>query len=73
MGVPTGFLQEQFASRCPRGWRCRAEGRLVDKASARRLGHEPKAEVLLERIDHSQFRNARSSKAAVLAETTHSR
>ncbi len=54
MGVLTGFLQEQFASSCPRGWRCRAEVPLVDKASARRLGYEPKADVLLERIDQSQ-------------------
>jgi len=31
MGVLTGFLQEQFASCCPPGWRCRAEVPLVDK------------------------------------------
>ena len=53
MGALTGFLQEQFASSCPRGWRCRAEVPLVDKPSARRLGYEPKADVLLERIDQS--------------------
>jgi len=53
MGALTGFLQEQFASCCPPGWRCRAEVPLVDKRAARRLGFEPRADVLLERTDQS--------------------
>lgn len=53
MGALTGFLQEQFASCCPPRWRCRADVPLVNEGAARRLGFEPRVDVLYERTDQS--------------------
>ena len=53
MGSLTSYLQAQFAERCPRGWRCRAEVPLADTGVVRRLGFEPRADVLLEADDGS--------------------
>lgn len=47
MGSLTRFLQEAFAAKCPKGWSCEAEVPLVEKAAVRRLGFEPRADVLL--------------------------
>jgi len=54
MGSLTGYLQERFAGACPTGWRCRAEVPLVDAAACRRLGLQPRADVMLERVDGSR-------------------
>jgi hypothetical protein len=54
LGSLTPYLQEHFQASCPRGWRCRCEVPLVDAAAARRLGFEPRADVLLEKSDESK-------------------
>jgi hypothetical protein len=51
VGSLTAHLQERFALACPGGWSCRAEVPLVDPAASRRLGFEPRADLLLERSD----------------------
>jgi hypothetical protein len=53
MGSLTGYLQAAFAEAAPRGWVCRPEAPLVDKAATRRLGFEPRADLLMERADRS--------------------
>lgn len=47
MGSLTRFLQDAFAARCPAGWTCASEVPLVDKQAVRRLGFEPRADILL--------------------------
>lgn len=47
MGTLTRFLQDAFAAKCPKGWSCEAEVPLVDKSAVRRLGFEPRADILL--------------------------
>ena len=53
MGSLTPYLQHAFAEAAPAGWACRAEVPLVDKAATRRLGFEPRADLLMERADGS--------------------
>jgi hypothetical protein len=53
MGSLTGYLQAAFAEAAPAGWVCRAEAPLADKAATRRLGFEPRADLLMERADRS--------------------
>lgn len=53
MGSLTPYLQHAFAKAAPAGWACRAEVPLVDKAATRRLGFEPRADLLMERSDGS--------------------
>lgn len=53
MGSLTPYLQHAFAEAAPRGWVCRPEAPLVDKAATRRLGFEPRADLLMERSDLS--------------------
>jgi hypothetical protein len=51
MGNLTEHLQHRLAEHCPAGWTCRPDVRLVDRQVARRLGFEPRADLLLERDD----------------------
>lgn len=53
-GSLTPFLQEQFARHCPEGWTCRREVPLLSPALKKRLGYNPRADVLLEREDGSR-------------------
>jgi hypothetical protein len=53
MGSLTGYLQAAFAQAAPPGWVCRAEAPLADRAATRRLGFEPRADLLMERADRS--------------------
>lgn len=50
-GLLAKYLQEQFRSRCPAGWRCTSERPLLAPADRRLLGYDPRADVLLERED----------------------
>src|SRR5687767_14813347 len=50
-GLLARYLQEQFRSRCPEGWRCTAERPLLDARDRALLGYDPRADVLLERAD----------------------
>jgi hypothetical protein len=54
MGTLTPFLQQEFARRCPAGWRVRPEVRLLPRAVERLLGYSARADVLLEKLDQSQ-------------------
>src|SRR5579884_2094977 len=47
MGSLTGYLQEQFRRRCPPGWSCRPEARLLPPELAALLGYTPRADVVL--------------------------
>jgi hypothetical protein len=47
MGSLTGYLQEQFRRRCPPGWSCRPEARLLPPDLAALLGYTPRADVTL--------------------------
>ena len=47
MGSLTGYLQEQFRRRCPPGWSCRPEARLLPPELAAILGYTPRADVVL--------------------------
>jgi hypothetical protein len=47
MGSLTGYLQEQFRRRCPPGWNCRPEARLLPPELAAILGYTPRADVVL--------------------------
>jgi hypothetical protein len=51
MGSLTPYLQRRFIAHCPRGWECSAEAALVTQDAARRLGFEPRADILLQRTD----------------------
>src|SRR5580693_4952737 len=53
MGALTSFLQQEFARRCPTGWRVRPEGRLLPQALERLLGYQARADVVLEKLDDS--------------------
>jgi len=50
-GTLTPFLQEQFEQHCPSGWHCRHEVHLLSPELKKRLGFNPRADVLLERDD----------------------
>ena len=54
MGHLTPFLQEQFERHCPSGWTCRHEVELLSSPLSRRLGYQPRSDVLLERLDGSR-------------------
>jgi hypothetical protein len=54
MGTLTVFLQQEFRRRCPAGWSCRPERRLLPAALERLLGYAARADVLLERDDGSR-------------------
>lgn len=54
MGTLTGYLQGRFRDGCPAEWACRAEVPLLDEAACRRLGFQPRADVLMERRDGSR-------------------
>jgi hypothetical protein len=54
MGSLTAYLQRRFIAHCPRGWECTAEAALVAQDAARRLGFEPRADILLQRTDGSR-------------------
>jgi hypothetical protein len=54
MGSLTPYLQRRFIAHCPRGWECTAEAALVAQDAARRLGFEPRVDVLLQRTDGSR-------------------
>src|SRR4051794_2228196 len=51
LGGLARYLQEQFLARCPAGWRCTAERPLLDVPDRVLLGHDPRADVMLERAD----------------------
>ena len=51
MAALARYLQHRFAEHCPPGWRCRMEAPLVDKEASRRLGFEPRADLLLEQAE----------------------
>jgi hypothetical protein len=53
MGTLTTFLQQEFARRCPAGWRVRPEGHLLPEPLERLLGYSARADVILERLDGS--------------------
>jgi len=48
------YLQEQFLACCPAGWRCTVERPLLDKRDRALLGYDPRADVMLERMDGSR-------------------
>lgn len=50
-GVLARYLQREFVTHCPDGWRCFAERPLLDARDRALLGYDPKADILLERID----------------------
>jgi hypothetical protein len=50
-GILARYLQREFLSHCPDGWRCFAERPLLDARDRALLGYDPKADILLERID----------------------
>src|SRR4051812_34853493 len=54
MGALTSYLQREFACRCPTGWTCRHETRLLSPDLEQVLGYSPRADILLEREDQSQ-------------------
>jgi len=50
-GLLSRYLKAQFGARCPDGWRCTTERSLLSLPDRRLLGYDPRADVLLERID----------------------
>ena len=54
MGTLTGYLQREFAGRCPRGWVARGEVPVLSRELAQLFGYAPHADVLLEREDGSR-------------------
>ncbi len=53
MGALTSYLQQEFAQRCPSGWRVRRESRLLPRDLERLLGYAARADVVLEKLDDS--------------------
>jgi hypothetical protein len=49
MGSLTVYLQEEFARKCPLGWNCRTEVRLLSPELESFLGYASRVDVLLER------------------------
>ena len=54
MATLTSYLQVEFARHCPDGWECRHEIPLLPRELEELLGYAPRADVLLERRDHSR-------------------
>lgn len=50
----TPYLQQEFAQRCPPGWRCQREARVLSPDLENLLGYAPRADVVLEREDGSR-------------------
>src|SRR5436309_10664784 len=54
MGTLTTFLQQEFARKCPAGWSCHPEFRLLPPALEQFLGYAARVDVLLEKQDNSK-------------------
>jgi hypothetical protein len=77
-GLLARYLQEQFRSSCPEGWRCTSERALLSPQDRSLLGYDPRADILLERTDGTrrlwiEFEISRADPAANHAKfaTTH--
>src|SRR5438128_7180232 len=51
MGTLARYLQHEFRTACPAGWRCTTECHLLDSSLRKVLGYSSQADVLLERED----------------------
>ncbi len=54
MASLAAYLQQEFANKCPSGWTCRPEIRLLSDKLESFLGYKPRVDVLLARADGSQ-------------------
>lgn len=54
MPTLTKYLQQEFTNRCPSGWKCEHECRLLTPELEQTLGYFPRADLLLEKHDGSR-------------------
>ena len=54
MPTLTRYLQQEFTNRCPSGWKCEHECRLLTRELEQTLGYFPRADLLLEKHDGSR-------------------
>jgi len=51
MGQLASFMQQAFSAKCPEGWTCSSEKRVLSLEMEKLLGYSPRADVCLERED----------------------
>ncbi|OUT60904.1 MAG: hypothetical protein CBB71_06470 [Rhodopirellula sp. TMED11] len=54
MGKLAQYMQDEFATRCPAGWKCSSEKRVLSAELERRIGYSPRVDVCCERDDGSR-------------------
>ena len=54
MPALTKYLQQEFTNRCPSGWKCEHECRLLTRELEQTLGYSPRADLLLQKHDGSR-------------------